>query len=75
MRGTRYKKQKLNILNWLVYIAAALVCAAACVLWIWKKRRIAISDKCDIVTYYVLLTVGAAVVCLVYLMPLVLCAV
>ncbi len=32
MRGTRYKKQKLNILNWLVYIAAALVCAAACVL-------------------------------------------
>ena len=51
------------------------LCAAACVLWIWKKRRIAISDKCDIVTYYVLLTVGAAVVCLVYLMPLVLCAV
>lgn len=51
------------------------LCAAACVLWIWKKRRVVISEKCDAVTYYVMLAVGAAVVCLVYLMPLVLCAV
>jgi hypothetical protein len=50
------------------------LCAAACVLWVWKKRNVELPQAVDSVAYYALFVVGIAVVALVYVMPLLLCA-
>ena len=48
---------------------------AAWVLWLWKKRRLDLPEKTDAVAYYALFTIGAAVVVIVYFLPLLLCAI
>ena len=50
------------------------LCAAACVLWVWKKRNVELPQAVDSVAYYALFVVGIAVVALVYVMPLLLCS-
>jgi hypothetical protein len=48
---------------------------AAWVLGLWKKRRLDLPEKTDAVAYYALFTIGAAVVVIVYFLPLLLCAI
>ena len=50
------------------------LCAAICVLWLWKKRSLTTPKLCDEIVYYGLLCVGVAVIAVVYIIPLVLCA-
>lgn len=49
------------------------LCAAACVLFVWKKRTIALPNVVGKASYGLLQGVGAAVLVLLYLLPLVLC--
>ena len=58
----------------LISLAGVGLIAAAWVLWIWKKRRLDLPEKVDALTYYAVFVVGVAVVAVIYLLPLVLCA-
>ncbi|MBQ8430014.1 MAG: YfhO family protein [Clostridia bacterium] len=57
-----------------ITLAGIGLVAAACVLWLWKKRRLDLSEKTEKAAYYGLLAVGVAVIVFVYFVPLVLCA-
>lgn len=57
-----------------ISVIGAGLCAAICVLWIWKKRSLTLPKICDEIAYYGLLCVGVAVIALVYIIPLVICA-
>ena len=57
-----------------ISVIGAGLCAAICVLWLWKKCRVITPKICDEIAYYALICVGVTVVAMVYLVPLVLCA-
>ena len=50
------------------------LCVAAIVFWIWKKRRLETPAFLDTVAYYGVLAVGGLVVVIIYIAPMILCA-
>jgi uncharacterized membrane protein YfhO len=57
-----------------ITLIGAGLCAAVCVLWLWKKRSVTTPKICDEIAYYGMLCVGVAVVAIIYIVPLILCA-
>ena len=57
-----------------ISLIGAGLCAAICVLWLWKKRSLTTPKLYDEIAYCGMLCVGVAVVAIVYIIPLVLCA-
>ncbi len=58
-----------------ISIVGSLIGLAGIAAWIWKKRRLDIPDGVwDTVAYYGVLAVGGAVVFVIYIAPMVLCA-
>lgn len=49
------------------------LCAAAAAVWVWKKQRLETPASVDTAAYYGLFAVGAAVIVVIYIAPMILC--